>query len=300
MWILFVVVIIVVIVFLIGQNLIKSFLNQKVAAKGGMLVLYKVLIDGMLYDDNARIIKVSDNRVNLGVININGSTILTITQLVDKVLVVWKLSSNSFGKHILRWEFPERLNQNEMLKTINTHVTNYLQNLPNGPSINNMEASEKDIQVDHRTISLKKLALTFNCNLNEVQGEYIKELNDSQPTKNELDHLLNQYSKSFFEEAIENNTSPKNTISGIVYGWTMEYSRKNKLNGTKLDINFISEIYDSSPILIYELMDAINNNESEKFNNLLSNHPEFLNLFNSKSPDLTEEKISNYDFPLYN
>ena len=125
MWILLGFVIIVILIILVARYRIKSFLNQKVASKGGMLTVYKVLIDGMLNDDNARIIKVTDNCVNLGVINIDGSTILRITQLVDKATVSWKVLSISYGDHILRWEFPDQLDQNEMLKTINAHIEKY-------------------------------------------------------------------------------------------------------------------------------------------------------------------------------
>jgi len=298
MWIFVIIVVVVLLIIITSNNTEKKFIKKKVAFHGGMQNLFRILIDGLSDEDgNPEIIQISDDSISVGIVNFNDSAIFRINQHLDKVLVVWTLKKLSLGNHELRWEFPDGLDQNEMLRTIKSHVINYLQNLPKVQAIINEEASQNETALDQREISLKKLASTFNCNLYDVQDVYYKKLDDSKPTKNELDLLLNIYSSSIFDQVKNNKCNPKNTVSGIVYDWTIKYSRINKIGCTNLDVSYISELYDTNPSLLIELIDAKNNNNEELYNKLLSNNRVFLDLAISKLADLSEEKTS-YDADL--
>lgn len=297
MWIFLIIVVVVVFIIIASNNKEKKFIKNKVALHGGMLNFYKVLVDGLLEEDgNAQIIQILDDSISVGVTNLDDSAIFRISQHIDKTFVVWTVKRISLGNHVLRWEFPDGLDQNEMLTTIKSHVINYLQNLPQKQVAKNDEFSLTERSLAQRKISLEKLASTFNCSLDDVQSAYYKDLDDSEPTKNDLDYLLNLYSKSIFDEAIENKTSPKNTVSGIVYYWTIEYSKKNKLNNSHFDINIISNLYDSNPVLMSELINAKINNDHDGYDRLLSDHPEFHDLFISNLADISDsEKTSNLE-----
>lgn len=288
MWILIIIALVVIFIIIGARNSMKSFINNKVTTRGGMLIIFKTLIDGLLQDDNARIFKVTDNSISLGVTNIDGTTMFRINQLYDKVSVDWKLSSITYGNHILRWEFPDQLDQNKMLETITSHVIKHSDKLIADKIQAFQDKSNEDSMIDDLDESLKSIVEKFNCQEAEEKEIYFIKMDELNPTENNLAELLYHLSKKTIEEAKNGEISPKYTQSGIFYKWAVEYSEKNKIRVNALDLNVFSDLYESDPSFLLEFIDAIGNKDDEKIKTLVFED-------HSRSYSLTPKLVNLYD-----
>lgn len=291
MWILITITSTVVVLFLIGRNSIKSSISKNITLNGGMLVVYNVLVDGLLEDSDARILSVGDNSINLGMTNRDGSTTFRIVQLYDNVTITWNVSSQTFGNHTLRWEFPNGTDQNKIHTTITTHIEEY-----NHKLILKSRPEESIIKHDNplndaRMHNLEIIAKSFNCTISKTKMIYFNKMDELNSSPKDLDQLFHHLSISIIKEANNSNTSPNDTQSGIFYEWTKEYSKNKNLSTTAFDLSIISDLYNSNQSLLIALIEAKKKGDKILFKKLLSEHPEHIDLFISSMT--AEDKTKN-------
>lgn len=278
MWILITITSTVVVLFLIGRNSIKSSISKNITLNGGMLVVYNVLVDGLLEDSDTRILGVGDNSMNIGMTNRDGSTTFKIVQLYDNVIITWNVSSQIFGNHTLRWEFPNGTDQNKMLSTITAHIKSY--NQANILKLSNSftEFIHESLPKKNRIENIAIFDIESEFETSNAKKQYFDKMNDLSPSEKDLEQLFNHLSKNIISEAKSNQISPKDTQSGILYEWTKGYAEYKGITTTAFDINIISELYDSNPSLLIELIEAKKKGDNIKFEKLLSEHPEHFDL----------------------
>lgn len=126
---------IAVIMIVVGGIAVKFFYDidkqkQHVAKQGGMQHKYRELIQYIREaDSRTKVYTDTGDRVTLGISNVGGTTLFTITQTFGRVTVQWKVDSPSFGNHNLEWEFDEFLDQKQMILKINNDLTKYQSNV---------------------------------------------------------------------------------------------------------------------------------------------------------------------------
>lgn len=268
MWILIIITSVLVAFFLIGRNSIKSFTNKKISLNGGMLTVYKDLVDGLLEDPDARILRVDNNSINLGVSNIDGSTIFRIVQLYDNVTVAWKVTSQTYGNHTLRWEFPNGLNQNKMVSTITAHIEKY-----NQTQISELATAFTEI-IHEDSSNVPKIENLFNIDTSSdedislTKKVYFNKMVELNPSALDLVDLFYHLSKSMFDEAKNGKLRPKDTPSGILYEWTYDYGQYKKIATHAFSISHLSDLYDSDPSSMIELIESKRIIDNRKFKKL--------------------------------
>jgi len=93
---------------------------------GEMRMKYSVLIQSFLSGhERSQIFKENSNSILLGVSHFAGSTLFTIIQYPGIVQIHWAVNSSAYGKHSLKWEFPDYMDQNVILLKINLDVNEY-------------------------------------------------------------------------------------------------------------------------------------------------------------------------------
>lgn len=137
MWIIIVLVVIGIIAkFIYDKNKVKA----NVAKQGGMLHKYKRLIAHLKGENpEVKILKVSNDIVELGICNVSGVTVFSIVQSFKKVVVRWNVKSMVMGNHNLEWSFNEFKNQDEIAKVIHNELEIYQENVLNNQALNNIQ-----------------------------------------------------------------------------------------------------------------------------------------------------------------
>lgn len=128
MWWIVILVIVAIIVIKIASEANEN--ANRVTAQGGMKIKYRALVNYVLSGDaNARIVRESANCIDIGAISSGGQTLVCITHINDIVRIEWKAESPIFGKHKLKWEFGEFMDQNEMIEKIEHDLGIYQSNM---------------------------------------------------------------------------------------------------------------------------------------------------------------------------
>lgn len=289
MWII-VIIVVIVFLFIMNKYFIISSVIKKIKSNGGMLTVYNTLVEGILEDRSAKVLGVGDNSINLGVTNIDGSTIFRILQLFDKVTVEWKVSSTVFGQHSLRWEFPNGLDQKKMLSTITSHIKEYNQKHFGIQTPTQNDYDNEIISRNFKMKNLRAIASNFNCEVYKAKKVYFNKMDELNSTAKDLDQLFYHLSNNMINEAKREGMNPKETQSGILYNWTKEYSDRKRIKTTAFDIDIISKLYDSNASLLIELIEAQKIGDINKFERLLEKHPEHIDLFISLMADHAKVK----------
>lgn len=101
-----------------------------VIKQGGMRKKYSILIDYLLNaNQGTRIFTETSTFITLGITGLGGSTIFNIQQTFGTVSIEWKAENHAFGKHSLKWNFNEFLDQKKMIEKIENDLGIYQSNL---------------------------------------------------------------------------------------------------------------------------------------------------------------------------
>lgn len=168
---------IVIILVVLGIIAVKFFYDidkqkQHVAKQGGMQHKYRELIEYIKdADSRTKIYNDTGDRVTLGISNLGGTTLFTITQTFGRVTVQWKVDSPSFGKHSLEWEFDEFLDQKKMILKINNDLTKYQSNVMT--SLGQGEIEEKQEAVgDKSSDILETIEFLAKQGVKNIETDY--------------------------------------------------------------------------------------------------------------------------------
>lgn len=102
---------------------------SKVSTHGGLEVKYKVLLQYFMEIPNVRIERKSSTSIILAIKDTHVVTRYTISHGFGDINVYWDHNSAMFGKHSLRWCFPEDYSQYLMLSTIEHEYEEYQKKL---------------------------------------------------------------------------------------------------------------------------------------------------------------------------
>lgn len=201
MWYVIIAILIIVLVkFFYDQN------KQKViiAKQGGMRNKYRALVDNLLNEDvNARILSERGDCISIGLNNLLGSTIYTLTQTFRTVTIQWKTQSLIYGNHNLEWEFDEYDSQMKMITKINNDVAKYQNNLINSKT--SLIGNDSDTVVDNAKVEIKD---TLGIDISEQQ---INELSDIVLTggdfKGKIEEIKRNKRVADFKEEFKNDFS---------------------------------------------------------------------------------------------
>lgn len=121
----------VVAVFLVVKFIYdKSQQSIEIGKQGGMTNKYKVLISHLLGGHpNARIIRQTGDSIIVGSVSTGGQTVFDMVQTFGSLTVEWRMESPLFGKHKLKWTFPEYGDQDKMMERINNDLEKYQRNV---------------------------------------------------------------------------------------------------------------------------------------------------------------------------
>lgn len=122
-----VVFIIVVLVYLFLST--KNDEVKKINNQGGFYLKYNVLIDYFLTYPGVRIESKNSYSMILILKDKYVITRITIGHGFENVSVFWEQDSIAFGKHNLKWQFPESLSQYQMIDLISNELEMYNKNL---------------------------------------------------------------------------------------------------------------------------------------------------------------------------
>ncbi|PHS10023.1 MAG: hypothetical protein COA88_03050 [Kordia sp.] len=122
-------------VLFIGGVLIYLFIStkkdeiNKVNSEGGLEVKYRVLLKYFMEIPNVQIERKSSTSIILAIKDTHVVTRYTISHGFGNINVYWDHNSAMFGKHSLKWCFPEDYSQYLMLSTIEHEYEEYQKKL---------------------------------------------------------------------------------------------------------------------------------------------------------------------------
>src|SRR5690606_11880804 len=98
--------------------------------QGGVLQEYNTLIHHLKGGNpDVKMLKITNNTVELGINNISGSTIFSVIHSFGKVEIRWDVNNIVLGKHGLRWSFNEFKDQNTIAEIIHNELGIYQENV---------------------------------------------------------------------------------------------------------------------------------------------------------------------------
>lgn len=115
--------------------LIKFFVannkqSTQILKEGGMEQKYRQLIAFIMSGDSrTQIFQRENNMLGIAVKSVGGVTIFFLTQTFGHLTVEWKMESPVYGKHKLKWEFPEFTDQDIMAGKISNDLQKYQTNI---------------------------------------------------------------------------------------------------------------------------------------------------------------------------
>jgi len=129
MWTFIIIIIVLIIVkFLYDKNQQRV----QIGRQGGMTNKYRTLIDNLMSGhSNTKIFQETADSLSLGVSGAGGITIFRLVQTFGNITIRWKMNSPLFGKHKLKWEFPEYMDQDQMFVQITIDLAKYQENAMN-------------------------------------------------------------------------------------------------------------------------------------------------------------------------
>jgi len=126
--IIFIIVIVVFVLFSFAKDSYKE--KDKVVKEGGMRVKYKTLIDNFVSpSDGLRIVKETSNYVCVAMNNSSGKIVFHFQHTFNQINVIFEMKNLFLGEHKLEWDFPETMDQNEMIRQIETRTRQYMDNV---------------------------------------------------------------------------------------------------------------------------------------------------------------------------
>lgn len=102
---------------------------SKINNQGGIFFKYKILIEYFLEYPGVKIETKNSYSVILILKDKYAVTRITIGHGFEDVSVFWELNSIAYGKHNLKWKFPESLSQYQMIELIENELEIYNKNL---------------------------------------------------------------------------------------------------------------------------------------------------------------------------
>lgn len=127
---------ILIIILIIAGISIFSFIKSSVAdtdrivKEGGIYNKYKTLIDNFIDDESGmKVIEQTNKYMCVGMKNSSGSIAFHFQHTFDTLNVTFKMKNIFIGDHKLEWEFPETMPQSEMIKHIETRMSQYMDNV---------------------------------------------------------------------------------------------------------------------------------------------------------------------------
>lgn len=284
MWITITLLAIIGIIILANYSHDKEITNR-VAGEGGILKKYAVLVNEIKKDDpKPEIIKVTNLSISLRASNIDGYTEFAIKQDADTVRVEWKVGSRLFGSHKQRWEFPERLDQLNMISKIRSDLTITHQKIASkitGINFADISANEGNSENessphDERERSLAMIASKLNCSPQEAKEKYFMQMDNLNPTETNLSEVKKNLLIKSQSESTLYNIGELNTPSAIYYQWTLEYSKQKKETA---DDNLHLNLKNKNSKLLQELIFAHQSNNLNDVEKILRENPEYLDFF---------------------
>jgi len=160
---------IIIIIILIAFKFLMDRDSQKdyIIKQGGMKNKYQLLIDKIIQSaPDLGIIEETNHDITLASEkNYAGQTTFTLTQAFRKLIVEWRVSTNSetIGNHKLKWEFDEFKDQDEIFKKINDDIGKYSKNIIGTVKVVNQRINTGSITDDE--IPIEKVS--------EIDNEYL-------------------------------------------------------------------------------------------------------------------------------
>ena len=180
-------ILIVIVVFIIGKFLYDKYqIDQKVGKEGGMLNKYRDIIGLILkLDDKSKIERTLKDSVDISIVSIGGITFFNILQTFKNVEITWKFENEIFGKHKLKWEFPEYMDQHKMFEVMGNELGKYQNNVFESSPLTKKDAPQKtDFEIQSsfdKEIRLKQdviaRVLKESCYYFGLSGEKIQLIN---------------------------------------------------------------------------------------------------------------------------
>lgn len=98
--------------------------SRNMKSRGGVREKYSILINHILAQDpRIKIFQETSTFVSVGISGIAGSQVYYIQQTFSTVTIQMKIKDNPLlGSFSIEWNFPENMNQQEMINKINSDV----------------------------------------------------------------------------------------------------------------------------------------------------------------------------------
>lgn len=126
-WVIIVIIIGVIIFFFLRDR--DKMLNSQVDGHGGMKQKYSQLIEWMLNDPKAKLVKVSRDHVQISCVMQSTATHFFITETFSGVEIDWKAHLGIMGNHKLTWKFPSSISDDDIILKIGTDLEDYYSKL---------------------------------------------------------------------------------------------------------------------------------------------------------------------------
>ena len=104
-------------------------LELSIKDRGGMLVVYKELVDLLLADHpKSKIFRQTSSYICIGVADNFTVTLFDILENFKVITITYRIKSRFWGKHRLVWEFDKKEDPEFILFKINSDIKAYLSN----------------------------------------------------------------------------------------------------------------------------------------------------------------------------
>lgn len=124
----------IIIFFIIALVLGKFFwdkhkLELSIKNRGGMLIVYKDLIDLLMATHpDSKIFSETASNIRLGVANSYTITLFDILENFKVITITYRIKSKFFGEHKLVWEFDKKEDPEFIMYKMNADIKAYLVN----------------------------------------------------------------------------------------------------------------------------------------------------------------------------
>lgn len=127
-FLIFVGIIVVIVIFNFAKDSYNE--NDKLVKQGGMMVKYRTLINNFIDPESGlKVVKQTNNYVCVGMQNSSGKIVFHFQHTFDKINVTFEMKNIFLGEHKLDWDFPEDMDQQQMINRIESTTRQYMDNV---------------------------------------------------------------------------------------------------------------------------------------------------------------------------
>ena len=102
-----------------------KMLNAQVDGHGGIKEKYSELIEWLLSDPNAKLVKVQRDHIQISNVMNSTSTHFFITENFNKVDIEWKAVLGAMGNHKKQWSFTQYTTNEDIILKVSTDIQKY-------------------------------------------------------------------------------------------------------------------------------------------------------------------------------